>query len=181
MIVTHFMPIDPLGLCTHCDSRVIHSERVELTRYQIAATNRPGYFDDLVQIDHLSEVPILTRFHLSEHSTVILPHIDTLFTTSTPKVMSPIEGWHPGDAVMEPIIHRWDPMLPTEWNQLLRATSNVNVKGFGVLTITATVDVNYYRAKFIQQLHFKDGQMIPNIGYVTSSSIGPIVFEMTEI
>ena len=116
LIVHQFLPIDPLGFCINCDSRVIHTERVELTRYQVAATNRPGYFDHLVQIDHLTEVPIVSRFALSEHGTVLRPHIDTLFTMSTPKVLSPIEGWHPGDAMMEAIVHRWDPLLPTEWN-----------------------------------------------------------------
>lgn len=52
--------IDPMG--SHSDSTVLMTERVELTRYQIAQIGRPSYFESLIEIDHLAEVPIVTSF-----------------------------------------------------------------------------------------------------------------------
>jgi hypothetical protein len=82
---------------------------------------------------------------------------------------------------MEPIIHKWSAMEPTEWNQLLRATSDVSVRGFGVYTVSTSVDVTYYRARYLQEMHFKCGTILTNVGYLWTSSIGPIVFEINEI
>ena len=82
----------------------------------------------------------------------------------------------------EPFIHLWDPVdKKTEWNQLLRATTNMKVNGHSVFTISSTVDVTHYRAKYIQTLHFSDGSCVKNLGYLYSSSIGSIVFELNEI
>jgi hypothetical protein len=47
---------------SHSDSTVLMTERVELTRYQIAQIGRPSYFESLIEIDHLAEVPIVTSF-----------------------------------------------------------------------------------------------------------------------
>ena len=44
------------------DSVVLSTERVELTRFQIAQIGRPSYFESLIEIDHLAEVPIVSRF-----------------------------------------------------------------------------------------------------------------------
>ena len=64
--------IDPLG--TASDSVVLHTERVELTRYQIAQIGRPSYFESLIEIDHLAEVPILSSFQPSQRDTKLLLH-----------------------------------------------------------------------------------------------------------
>ena len=52
--------IDPINART--DSVVLSTERVELTRFQIAQIGRPSYFESLIEIDHLAEVPIVSRF-----------------------------------------------------------------------------------------------------------------------
>jgi len=65
IIIHEFAPVEPVCTGPICDSRILHTERVELTRFQAAQTNRPGYFEQLLQIDHLTEVPILTRFQTS--------------------------------------------------------------------------------------------------------------------
>ena len=48
-------------------------------------------------------------------------------------------------------------------------------------TVTVSVDVNYYRARYIHEMIFKNGESVVNIGYMYSSSIGAIVFEIGEI
>lgn len=101
---------------------------------------------------------------------------------ASPKVHNPQAGWIPGAVVMEPFVHLWDPNDgKTEWNQLLRATSDVRINGHSVYTVATTVDVSHYRAKFAQELYFRDGSKVVNLGYLYSSSIGPIVFELNEI
>jgi hypothetical protein len=82
---------------------------------------------------------------------------------------------------MPPIVHRWDQRNPTQWNELLRATSDVDVRGFGVLTIVVSADVNYYQGKYIQEMHFRRGNTLYNTGYVWTSSPGPIMWELSEI
>jgi len=57
----------------------------------------------------------------------------------------------------------------------------MKVNGHSVFTISSTVDVTHYRAKYIQTLHFSDGSCVKNLGYLYSSSIGSIVFELNEI
>ena len=81
----------------------------------------------------------------------------------------------------ESTLHRWDPLKETEWNALLRATTSIKVNGYSVLTLSVSVDVNYYRARYIQEMLFKNGESVYNIGHIYSASIGPIVFELTEI
>lgn len=76
-------------------------------------------------------------------------HVETPFVLAQPKVVNAAHGWMPGDCMMEPIIHLWSTYEPTEWNQLLRATSNIATNGFGVLTVSASVDVTYYRARYL--------------------------------
>jgi len=41
--------------------------------------------------------------------------------------------------------------------------------------------VSYYRSKYIQEMIFKDGESVLNLGFLWSSSIGPMVFEINEI
>ena len=83
---------------------------------------------------------------------------------------------------MEPFVHLWDPVAGnTEWNQLLRATSDIRVNGHSVYTVAVTVDVSHYRAKYVQTMHMRDGSEVINLGYLYSSSIGPMVFELNEI
>lgn len=60
LVLHEWDTIDPMG--THSDSTVLMTERVELTRYQIAQIGRPSYFESLIEIDHLAEVPIVTSF-----------------------------------------------------------------------------------------------------------------------
>ena len=81
----------------------------------------------------------------------------------------------------EPILHRWDPLKETEWNNLLRATTNFDIKGYSVLTISVSVDVSHYRARYTHEMLFRDGESVFNIGYIYSESIGPMVFELSEI
>ena len=45
----------------------------------------------------------------------------------------------------ESTLHRWDPLKETEWNALLRATTSIKINGYSVLTLSVSVDVNYYR------------------------------------
>ena len=45
----------------------------------------------------------------------------------------------------ESTIHNWDPLRETQWNVLLRATTNIKINGYSVCTISVSVDVNYYR------------------------------------
>ena len=82
---------------------------------------------------------------------------------------------------MEPWVHAWDELAKSEWNQLLRATSDIRCVGHSVYTVSTTVDVSYFRGKYIQEMLFRDGHSVYNIGYLYSSSIGPIVFEINEI
>ena len=87
-----------------------------------------------------------------------------------------------GAVQMESFVHLWEPIGGvTEWNQLLRATSDIRILGHSVFTIAATVDVNHYRARYDQLLFFKDGSVCVNLGFLYSSSIGPVVFELNEI
>jgi hypothetical protein len=81
----------------------------------------------------------------------------------------------------ESTLHRWDPLKETEWNALLRATTNLKINGYSVMTLVVTVDVNYYRARYSQEMLFKNGESVYNIGHIYSSSIGGIVFELSEI
>ena len=180
-VLYQFEPIMPL-LAEPChESRVLQTERVELTRFQIASTCRPSYFESLFEIDHLAEVPILTRFQPSDPGTILRLHAQTAFVLAQPKVSQPLYGWYNSDARMEPVVHLWSTTQPTEWNQLLRATSDTKVNGFGVYTVSASVDVTYYRARYLQSMHFSNGAIVTNIGYLWSSSIGPIVFELYEM
>ena len=55
------------------------------------------------------------------------------------------------------------------------------MSGFGVQTISCSVDVNYYRARYMQEMHFRNGAILSNVGYLWSSSVGPMVFEVNEI
>ena len=71
-VLHEFANIDPLG--SHSDSTVLQTERVELTRYQIAQIGRPSYFESLIEIDHLAEVPILSRFQPSQRATKLRLH-----------------------------------------------------------------------------------------------------------
>jgi len=83
---------------------------------------------------------------------------------------------------MEPFVHPWEPLGGfTEWNQLLRATCDVRANGHSVYTIATTVDVNHYRGKYYQTMYFKDGSEVINCGYIYSTSIGAIIFELNEI
>ncbi len=50
---------------------------------------------------------------------------------------------------MEPFVLLWEPSEGnTEWNQLLRATSDIRANGHSVYTVATTVDVNHYRVKY---------------------------------
>jgi uncharacterized protein YraI len=81
----------------------------------------------------------------------------------------------------ESTIHNWDPLRETQWNVLLRATTNIKINGYSVCTISVSVDVNYYRARYIHEMIFKNGESVVNIGHMYSASVGPIVFEIGEI
>lgn len=155
MNLVTFDPVVPIGSAG--DSRVLMTERLELTRFQIAQLIRPSYFENLLEIDHLAEVPILTRFAPSTFDTTLLMHVNTRFAMAQPKVLSASNGWMPGSFMTESTIHSWDPLNETQWNQLLRATTNVKVNGYSVCTISVSVDVIYYRASYTHEMLFKDG------------------------
>ena len=76
-------------------------------------------------------------------------HEQTAFMVAQPKVVNPLNGWFPGDPTMEPKIYYWSKTDPTEWNQLLRATSDIDSRGFGVFTIVVSTDIVYYSGKYI--------------------------------
>ena len=63
----------------------------------------------------------------------------------------------------------------------MRATSNVEARGFGVLTITVSTDVTHYKARYIQELHLSKGHSVYNSGYLWSNSAGPLVWELSEV
>jgi hypothetical protein len=134
-----------------------------------------------VEIDHLAEVPIITRFQLSDTETIFLPHIGTKIVLAQPKVHCAKQGWLPGQLMSESTLHSWDPLHETQWNALLRATSNIKINGYSVLTISVTVDVNYYRARYTHEMIFNNGESAVNVGYMYSASVGAIVFEIGEI
>jgi hypothetical protein len=97
-----------------------------------------------------------------------------------PKIINPNTGWVPGTPLTESSIHVLDPRNPTQWNQLLRATTNVKVNGYSVCTITISVDVSHYRARYTHEMLFP-AHSVFNSGHIYSSSIGPLVFEIAEI
>jgi len=80
----------------------------------------------------------------------------------------------------ESTVHSWDPRNPTQWNQLLRATTNIKVNGYSVCTITISCDVSHYRARYTHEMLFTSHSVF-NSGYIYSSSVGPLVFEVSEI
>lgn len=82
---------------------------------------------------------------------------------------------------MEPIVHSWSLLDPTQWNQLLRATSDVDARGFGVLTIVVSTDIVHYQGKYIQQMHFRRGNTLYQSGYVWTNSLGALTWEISEI
>jgi hypothetical protein len=98
-----------------------------------------------------------------------------------PKVLSATAGWLPGNFMTESTIHSWDPLVETQWNVLLRATSNVKINGYSVCTISVSVDVNYYVARYTHEMLFKSGHSVFNVGYIYSSTPGSMVFEVGEI
>lgn len=63
----------------------------------------------------------------------------------------------------------------------MRATSNVDARSFGSLTIVVSVDIVEYKGKYIQELHFVKGNTLLNTGYLWSSTAGPLVWELAEI
>lgn len=174
-----FATVEPLGVSS--DSRVLQTERVELTRDQVAQIGRPSYFESLIEIDHLAEVPILSRFMPSQTETSLLLHRDTKLVVATPKVHNPKAGWVPGAVMMEPFVVLWDYYKSVEWNQLLRGTSDIRVNGHSVFTISVSTDVTHYRSRYVQEILFRCGTSVFNVGYLHSSSIGPIIFEINEI
>ena len=83
----------------------------------MARNDRPSfYFFYLAEIDHLAEIPILTRFEPSHYATYLRMHVDSSHMVAQPKVLNPLQGWVPGDPTMEPIIHSWSRTEPTQWN-----------------------------------------------------------------
>lgn len=80
MTTFSFQPIFPIVADVDVDSRVLYTARAELNRFEIARNDRPSlYFLYLVDIDHLAEIPILTRFQPSEFGTFLRLHVETAF------------------------------------------------------------------------------------------------------
>ena len=82
---------------------------------------------------------------------------------------------------MEPIIHSWNTIAPTQWNKLLRATTNFTVLGWGGLNCIVSVDLSHYRALYRQYMYFRDGDILVNIGYLWGNSVSPLIFELFEL
>jgi len=181
MNILSFDPIAPINQGLGNESRVLSSERIELTRFQVAQLIRPSYFSEVVEIDHLAEVPVLTRWAPSDTATTILCHPGTKLLTGLPKVRSALAGWSPGELTSESTIHSWNPLVETLWNTLLRATTKIQINGYSVNTLSVSVDVNYYRARYTQELLFSNGESVFNHGHIYSSTVGAIVFELSEI
>ena len=113
MNIVTFDPVMPINMGPGNESRVLSTERIELTRFQVAQLIRPSYFDETIEIDHLAEVPILTRFAPSDSATTMMIHYHTKVLTGLPKVRSALAGWNPGEYTSESTIHSWDPLVET--------------------------------------------------------------------
>jgi hypothetical protein len=57
-----------------------------MSRMQIAQIGRPSYFETVLELDHLAEIPIVSRFQEAQRDTRLLIHREEKLSVATPKV-----------------------------------------------------------------------------------------------
>jgi hypothetical protein len=95
------------------DARVLQTTRIELTSLQINMVDKPSYFQTILEIDHIGDIPIFTRFQPLPCGTILRLHKALPFTMAQPRVSNGGQGWLPGNPFMESKVHQWSTFQPS--------------------------------------------------------------------